>query len=112
MEEKDKSMEEITPPGDDEYFVEDKSSQTEMEIEITAEVCQIEEKLKKLSTAEPMDSSEPIIIIISSFSMPPTVLDQEESKIKWIGIPRVTIDAVTNKILQELKEKDPQNQSG
>lgn len=108
MAEKDRSMEEITPPGDDEYFVEDKSSQTDMEIEITAEVHQIEGKLKKLSTAEPMDSSEPIIIIIASFNMPPTVLDQEESKIKWIGIPRVTIDAVTNKILQELKEKDPQ----
>ncbi len=42
--------------------------------------------------------SAPTVIVFASFHMPKTVLDQEETDIKWLGTPRVNIEAVTNKI--------------
>ena len=113
MAEADKSIEDLSPPGDDEYYVEDKCCQTDNEVEITStkDVQDVASELNKLSTGEKvenMDSAEPNIIVIAPFVMPPTVLNQQETNIKWIGIPRVTIDSVTNRVLQELKERNPQ----
>ena len=108
----DVSMEEqLSPPGDDEYYVEDKGCQTES-IEGEMEVCtkddvqQITGTLENLKTADKINI-EPSIIIIAPFSMPQSVLDTREVGIQWIGTPRVSIDSVTNKILAELKGKDP-----
>ena len=110
MAEADKSMEDISPPGEDEYFVEDKDTQTENEVEVisSAEIQQVTKSLSSLNTSEAMDTSEPNMIIIAHFSMPTAILDQKATGIKWISVPRTSIDAVTHKILEELKERNPQ----
>ncbi len=104
----------LTPPGNDEYYVEDKYVQTEEDINMILidDVQEVTKGLGNLKTAtneaEPMDSSSPIVMIIAPFLMPRTILDPEESGIQWVGLPNESIDSVTNRILEELKEKDPQ----
>ncbi len=50
-------MEELTPPGEDEYFVEDKDTQIENEVEVvsSAEIQQVTKSLSSLNTSEAMD---------------------------------------------------------
>ena len=121
--------------GNDEYYVEDKGCQTEsqegeVEVAISEGIQQITGTLNNLKTADQggvnvqagkdhpaeqndvamqmeTDEIKPNIVIIAPFFMPPTILDTKEAGITWIGLPRITIDSVTNRILAELKESDP-----
>ena len=112
MAQEDNSMEDISPPGEDEYFVEDKECQTEVEMEISQpddhsdEVQKVTGEFKNLNTTETMETDKPKVIIIAPFPIPEKILNQKEAGITWTSIPRTSIEAVTNKILEELKEKN------
>ena len=104
----------LSPPGENECYVEDKSCQTEskvqdMEVEVVTidEVQEVTSGISNLKTAEVTVSHEPNYIVISPFCMPENILDSKETGINWIATPRISIDSVTNKILSELKERDP-----
>ncbi len=136
MEEVDKaSMESSLGVDNDEYYVEDKGCQTEgLEVEMATIASNLSNlntvdqgvmtnqagdahsadkddvtgiKDNSADAEMEVDEGKPNIVIMAPFFMPPTVLDTKEAGITWIGLPRITIDSVTNRILAELKESDP-----
>ena len=126
--------EQLSPPGEDEYYVEDKEVQTDYvgdkevqnvedkEVQtkndkpedtddinkVTQGISNLNTEANKSTTVEPMDTSEPSIIIFAPFALPSTMLNEKEAGIKWIGLPRMTIESVTARIMNELRERDPQ----